>query len=106
MILQGHKEYIDILSKYLEIHATTSGPVCWEKIFMLSWPFVANGQVSVLESKNCIFILNWWFSLATSKVLNELNFIAQVSTGGAAVRALASHHYGPGSIPGPGMICE
>ena len=27
------------------------------------------------------------------------------SRDGAVVRALASHHYGPGSIPGPGVTC-
>ena len=31
--------------------------------------------------------------------------VSRGSTGGAVVRALASHQCGPGSIPGPGVIC-
>ena len=44
--------------------------------------------------------------LSTQTMSTPLTLYRRGSWGGAVVRALASHQCVPGSIPGPGVICE
>ena len=55
---------------------------------------------TIKHRKTCLFFLCFVFE--TTKIFEK---IFKGSRDGAVVRALASHQCGPGSIPGPGVMC-
>ena len=61
----------------------------------------ASGTQTYIKNNN-VFNVAVWRAISVSK---WLMFLCQGSGDGAVVRVLASHQYGPGSIPGPSVIC-
>ena len=83
----------------LELYFFKSGPVFCRLALtlMLFSPFIGSNTNCLVFSLNHLgvaMLTSWYFMTSLG------------SRDGALMRALASHQYVPGSIPGPGVICQ